>query len=197
MIPAVWLALPVAIGAFATLYFVFGSFLFGAGYQPTFRASVRRMLELAEVGPEDTLYDLGAGTGAILFRAARKNGARAVGVEIEPIRILVLRLRRAVGGPRDRVRILWGNLFAVDLREATVVALFLWPEAMRRLRPILESQLPPGARVVSHWHEVPGWVPRVYDPTTRVYLYHRGADGSGRGADAPAAPVSSGLTGGR
>jgi SAM-dependent methyltransferase len=152
-------------------YFLFASFVYGAGYQPTPRAVVDRMLDRAKVGPDDTLYDLGAGTGAILFRAARTRGARAVGVEVEPIRVAILRLRRAVGGPRDRVEIRWGNLYDMDFRAATVVALFLWPQAMERLRPRLEAQLREGARVVSHWHTVPGWTPESVDRAEHVYLY--------------------------
>ncbi|HEV2316269.1 MAG TPA: class I SAM-dependent methyltransferase [Thermoplasmata archaeon] len=170
-----WEAIALLVGLIiVVLYFVFGSFACGAGYQPTFRPVVARMLELARVGPDDTVYDLGAGTGAILFRAARERGARVVGVEIEPVRVLLLRLRRWFGGPRDRVDIRWGNLYETDLRAASVVALFLWPEAMRRLRPRLESDLRSGARVVTHWHEVPGWTPVATDTDLRVYLYVRG-----------------------
>ena len=176
------ISLLLIIGVALVMYFVYGSFAFGAGYQPTFARAVRRMLDLAEVGPTDRFYDLGAGTGAILFRAARERGAYAIGVEIEPLRILWLRLRRAFGGPRDRVEIRWTNLYATDLRDATVVACFLWPEAMRRLRPRLESQLPAGARVVSHWHEVPGWTPVEYDRSVRVYFYRWPESARGRSA---------------
>ncbi|MCI4346280.1 MAG: SAM-dependent methyltransferase [Thermoplasmata archaeon] len=160
------------LGGIAVLsYFLYASFAFGAGYQPAPRAVVDRMLDDAAVGPEDTLFDLGAGTGAIIFRAARERGARVVGIEVEPLRILILRLRRWVGGPRDRIRIQWGNLYRTDFRRASVVAVFLWPEAMERLRPLLETQLAPGSRVVSHWHPVVGWTPTSVDPRTRVYLY--------------------------
>lgn len=152
-------------------YFLYASFAFGAGYQPTPARVVRRMLELAEIGPNETLYDLGAGTGAIVFAAARKYGARVVGVEVEPLRVLILRLRLWWGGPRDRVIFEWGNIFETDLHSAHIVAVFLWPGAMARLQPILEKQLPDGARVVSHWHKVPGWTPEVVDPELRVYLY--------------------------
>ena len=169
--------LPVAVGATVfvavVVYFVFASFAFGAGYQPAPARVVRTMLERAEVGPGDLLYDLGAGTGAIVFRAAREHGARVVGVEVEPVRVAILRLRRWWGGPRDRVTVRWGNLFALDFREASVVAMFLWPAAMERLRPTLEAQLRPGSRIVSHWHPVPGWTPESVDPPTRVYLYRR------------------------
>ncbi|MGA8303546.1 MAG: class I SAM-dependent methyltransferase [Thermoplasmata archaeon] len=154
-------------------YFVFASFAFGAGYQPTPRRSVETMLRLAEVGPRDTVYDLGAGTGAIVFRAARIYRARVVGVEVEPIRVVVLRLRRAAGPLKDRITIRWGNMFALDFREATVVTAFLWPGAMIRLRPKLEAELPPGARVVSHCHKIVGWTPEVYDAETDVYFYRR------------------------
>jgi len=170
--PLVWLALLLAAIA-AVAYFVFASFAFGAGYQPTPRRSVESMLRLAELGPNDTLYDLGAGTGAIVFRAARVYRARVVGVEVEPLRFGILRLRRAMGPFPDRITLRWGNLFSLDFRDATVVSAFLWPGAMVRLRPKLEAELRPGARVVSHCHEIVGWKAEVYDPETDVYLYRR------------------------
>jgi SAM-dependent methyltransferase len=167
------LLLGLVLVAFAAVlgYFVFASFAFGAGYQPTPRAAALAMLRLAELSPHDTLYDLGAGTGALVFRAARVYRARAVGVEVEPIRYLVLRLRRAWGAERDRVDLRWGNLFDLDFAPATVIATFLWPGAMARLRPKFEAELAPGARVVSHVHPIPGWTPTVHDTETNVYLY--------------------------
>ncbi len=166
------LGLTLVLGALAVVtYFVYASFAFGAGYQPTPRRSVRQMLRYAEVGPSDVVYDLGAGTGAIVFRAARTYRAQVIGVEVEPLRILILRLRRRLGPDSDRIRIVWGNLFHLDFRSATVVTAFLWPGAMERLRPKFESELRRGARVVSHCHKVPGWTPSAYDPATDVYLY--------------------------
>ncbi len=164
----VWLGIAalVAVG-----YFVFASFAYGAGYQPAPRGAVSAMLDLAAVGPSDRLYDLGAGTGAIVFRAARERGARVVAVEVEPLRILWLRLRRRLSRNSDRIEIRWGNLFSQSLTDATVVAVFLWPEAMRRLEPLLRRDLPEGARIVSHWHELPGWRPEAVDERHRVYLY--------------------------
>jgi SAM-dependent methyltransferase len=169
--PYYLLALVLFALAIAAAYFLFASFLFGAGYQPTPRRSVETMLRFARVGPEDTLYDLGAGTGAIVFRAARTYGARVVGVEVEPIRVSVLLLRRRLGPCADRVTIRWGDLFDLDFRSATVVTAFLWPGAMARLRPKFEAELGEGARVVSHCHAVPGWVPEEYDRRSDVYLY--------------------------
>ncbi len=159
------------VGGLATAYFIFATFLFGAGYEPTHGRAVERMLRYAEVGPSDTVYDLGAGTGAIVFRAARTYRARVVGIEVEPIRVLVLRLRRRWGSGRERISIRWGNFFRTDFRDATVVTAFLWPGAMARLRPKFEAELPDGARIVSHCHAIPGWDPVQYDPGTDVYFY--------------------------
>jgi SAM-dependent methyltransferase len=170
--------------AVAIAYFGLFSFVFGAGYQPTPRAAVETMLRWAEVTPRDVVYDLGAGTGAIVFRAARDYGARVVGVEVEPLRVLILRLRRALGRYGSRVTLSWGNLFQLDFRPATVVTAFLWPGAMARLRPKLERELRPGARVVSHCHPVPGWTPEAYDRETDVYLY-RWPSSAPSGADRP------------
>ncbi len=168
---AVALALVLFAVGIGAAYFVFASFLFGAGYEPTPRRAVERMLRYAEVGPSDTVFDLGAGTGAIVFRAARIYRARVVGVEVEPLRVAILRLRRRLGPFSDRITIRWGNLFRLDFRDASVVTAFLWPGAMTRLRPKLEAELAPGARLVSHCHPVPGWVADEYDPETDVYLY--------------------------
>jgi len=165
------LAVGLLVVAIALAYFIFASFVFGAGYEPTPRRAVETMLRFAEVGPRDTLYDLGAGTGAIVFRAARTYRARVIGVEVEPLRFLILRLRRALGPFADRITLHWGNLFDLEFRDATVITAFLWPGAMARLRPKLESELPPGARVVSHCHRVPGWTPEKYDKASDVYLY--------------------------
>ncbi|HYK93434.1 MAG TPA: SAM-dependent methyltransferase [Thermoplasmata archaeon] len=164
-----FVGLLVVIGA--VFYFVFASFWWGAGYQPTPRRSVDAMLRLAEVGPSDTVFDLGAGTGAVVFRAAKERGAAVVGVEVEPLRVLILRLRRRMASEAGRIRVIWGNLFGLDFREATVVALFLWPDAMRRLRPLFEQQLRVGARVVSHYHPLPGYRPTAVDSAAKVYLY--------------------------
>lgn len=183
------LAVALVVVAAILAYFVFASFLFGAGYQPTPRAAVLEMLRLAELTPRDVLIDLGAGTGAIVFRAARIYRATAVAVEVEPVRVLILHLRRAVGGPADRLTIRWGNLFSLDFARATVVAAFLWPGAMARLKSKLETELGPGSRVVSHCHPVPGWVPAVHDRRTDVYLYRWPFAPGATGASPPPGPT--------
>lgn len=121
---------------------------------------VEAMLELAEVTPADVVYDLGSGDGRIPIAAAKKYGARGVGVEIDPalVRHSEENARRA--GVDASVRFVNGDLFQTDIREATVVTLFLLPGLNIDLIPKLRAQLRPGARIVSH-HFAMGdrWLP--------------------------------------
>ena len=152
-------------------YFWMSSFLFGAGYQGAPRRSVEAMFRLSGLGDHDYLFELGAGIGAVTFPAARERAARVCAVEIEPLRYLVLRLRRALGPAADRIEIQRHNMFSTDLRRATVVSAFLWPGAMARLKPKFERELRPGVRIVSRCHRIPDWTPEQDDPEADVYLY--------------------------
>jgi SAM-dependent methyltransferase len=116
------------------------------------------MLDLAAVGPSDVVYDLGCGDGRVVIEAARR-GARGVGVDIDPARVREARANARAAGVEARVEIVEGDLFETDLRDATVVMLFLQPDLNVRLRPRLLAQLRPGARVVSHWHDMGDWRP--------------------------------------
>ncbi len=152
-------------------YFWMSSFVAGAGYQGAPRSSVDAMFRLSQLTSDDYLFELGAGLGAVTFAAAREKGARVHAVEIEPLRYLLLRLRRSLGPAADRIEIRRENMFSVDLHEATVVSAFLWPGAMARLRTKFERELRPGVRIVSRCHRIPGWTPVAYDRTADVLLY--------------------------
>lgn len=130
-----------------------------ARYVPTPHEVVERMLALAAVTADDVLYDLGAGDGRIVVAAAKRYGARAVGVEIDPT--LVWFARRAVARERvaHLVTIMHADATTVDVSAATVVTLFLTPEGNRLLQPRLQRQLRPGARIVSHAHDMGNWSP--------------------------------------
>ena len=119
-------------------------------YFPSTDEAVEGMLKLAGTGPSDVVYDLGCGDGRIVIAAAKDFGARGVGVEINPVplRMAVYRARRA--GVEDRVRFVRGDLFDADIREATVVTLFLLETLNRRLLPKLMKELKPGTRIVAH-----------------------------------------------
>ncbi|GIU74439.1 MAG: 50S ribosomal protein L11 methyltransferase [Bryobacteraceae bacterium] len=138
---------------------------------------VVKMLEIARLKSGETLYDLGCGDGRILTTAAKDFGARAVGVELSPA--LVRRARQAVEslGLQDQVKVIEGDLMQVDLSGADVVALYLLTEANEQLRPKLERELKPGARVVSLEFRIKGWKPARIEkveahrhPYT-IYLY--------------------------
>jgi SAM-dependent methyltransferase len=117
------------------------------------------MLELAGVGPQDYVIDLGSGDGRIVIAAARKRGARGFGVEIDGDLVVVARREAQREGVAGRVEFKVQDLFVTDLGQATVVAMYLYPRLMMQLRPRLYAELKPGARVVSHDFDMPGWSP--------------------------------------
>jgi SAM-dependent methyltransferase len=144
-----------------------------AGFVPTPTEVVERMLELAEVGKDDVVYDLGSGDGRIVILAARRYGARGVGIEIDP-RLVELSERNA---RRARVEHLVTfrrqDALTVDLSGATVVTVYLSAESNRRLRPALQAQLRSGARVVSHTFDMGDWSPeRVVRVTAHLGEEH-------------------------
>ncbi|HKY22884.1 MAG TPA: class I SAM-dependent methyltransferase [Vicinamibacterales bacterium] len=118
-------------------------------YVPTRQTVVDAMLKVANVKAGDVVYDLGCGDGRIVVSAALR-GARGVGIDIDPKRVAEANENVAKAGVGDRVKILNQDLFTTDLREATVVALYLLPSLNRKLRPILWTTLKPGTRIVSH-----------------------------------------------
>ena len=161
----------IIIGALAFGTFVIWSAPLGAGWEPTSRGRVRKMLEMSGAGPSDVVYDLGSGDGRILVEAAKTYHARAVGVEADPIRVLISRLAVAAHHLGGRVTIIWGNFFHVDLSEATVVTLFLSQGANRKLKSKLEAELRPGTKVVSHEWTFDGWKPVSTDKERHLAMY--------------------------
>jgi 16S rRNA A1518/A1519 N6-dimethyltransferase RsmA/KsgA/DIM1 with predicted DNA glycosylase/AP lyase activity len=137
--------------------------------------TVRAMLQLAGVSSRDVVYDLGSGDGRIVITAAREFGARGVGVEIDPALVNESRATARRLELTDRVRFVEQDLFETDLREATVVTLYLSVDLNRRLRPKLLAELPPGSRVVSHDFDMGEWAPervvRVQDDGRERVLY--------------------------
>lgn len=124
---------------------------------------VEAALELAGVGRGDRLIDLGSGDGRVVIAAARR-GAEALGIELDPT--LVIKARRAAerAGVEKRARFLEGDLFALDLSGATVVTLYLFPDANLALRPKLLRELAPGSRIVSNSFDLGAWTPDRHIP---------------------------------
>jgi SAM-dependent methyltransferase len=148
---------------------------------PTPEAVVEQMLQAAHLKPGETLYDLGSGEGRIVIMAARKFKAKAVGVELEAGLCKIASARVKVLGLEDSVRIIHGNLLKVDLRPADVVTIYLLTASNELLRPNLERDLKPGARVVSHDFEIRGWKPSAVQKLEAegrpriIYVYEMGS----------------------
>jgi protein-L-isoaspartate O-methyltransferase len=124
---------------------------------PTPQTVVERMLTLADIKPGEVVYDLGCGDGRIVITAATKFAAHAVGIEIRRDIYEKTQAHVAALGLSDRVKIVHGDALKTDLTGADVVTLYLLTSSNERLRPVLEAQLKPGARVVSHDFEIRGW----------------------------------------
>lgn len=125
---------------------------------PTGDQLVTRMLQMAAVTSQDTVYDLGAGDGKIAIAAAKQFGAKAVGVEYDPHMARLARCYAEAEGVADRVRIIQGDIFETDFSRASVITLYLLPELNLRLRPKL-LRMKPGTRVVSHSFMMQDWEP--------------------------------------
>jgi SAM-dependent methyltransferase len=129
-------------------------------FVPTPQAVVEEMLELAGVSGSDIVYDLGSGDGRIVITAAKRYGARGVGVEIDPALVKRATENAAAAGVSNRVRFVTLNFFDADIRDATVVTLYLLQSLNERLRPKLVRELKPGTRIVSHVFNMgPEWPP--------------------------------------
>jgi SAM-dependent methyltransferase len=141
-------------------------------YVPTPEEVVVEMLKMAEVTPSDIVYDLGCGDGRIVITAAKVFGARGVGVDIDPNLIRQSNEKARKAGVTDRVRFIEQDLFETDIREATVVALYLLPELNLQLRPKLLRDLRPGSRIVAHEFDMGDWKPDNMAKVPKVKLYY-------------------------
>ena len=131
---------------------------------PTPERLIRRMLQIADTTSRDVVVDLGAGDGRIPIYAAKHFGARALGVELEANLVRLARDTAAAEGVSHLVAFLQQDLFEADLSSASVVALYISPAVMKRLKPRL-LRLAPGTRIVSHQFTLDDWAP---DETIRV-----------------------------
>ena len=122
-------------------------------------AVVERMLELAGTGPNDVVMDLGSGDGRIVIAAARKFGARGVGIELDEKLVAASRENARLAKVADRVLFVHGDVLAADLSAASVVTLYLLPSLIQKLQPRLIYELKPGTRIVSHAFSMAGWRP--------------------------------------
>jgi predicted RNA methylase len=157
--------------------------LFIAPFVPSPLPVIQHMLQLAELKPGEVLFDLGAGDGRTVIMAARTFNARAVGVELREDLAKKALSTIHDNGLADRVTIVNGDMFNVNLTSADVVFLYLTTSANEKIRPKLETELKKGVRVVSHDYEIVGWKPVKVDnfcenpqmgyPSHTIYLYKK------------------------
>jgi SAM-dependent methyltransferase len=146
-------------------------------YEPTSPEVVDIMLRLAAIKPGEVVYDLGCGDGRIVITAVREYAARGVCVDIDPQRIRESQENAREAGVTDQIRFVNQDLFVTDISDAAVVMLFLSAALNLKLRPKLLRELKPGARIVSHWHDMGDWKPqktmrvRSSDRERNVYLW--------------------------
>lgn len=142
-------------------------------FVPTPQPVVQKMLELARVEDGDVLYDLGSGDGRIPITAAQIHGIRAVGIDIDPVRVAESRENARKSGVEHLVTFREGDLFESNIGDASIVTLYLLDSLNRKLRPKLLSELKPGTRIVSHSFDMGDWEPEreaVVSGST-VYLW--------------------------
>jgi precorrin-6B methylase 2 len=167
----------LAVFAFAAAPLVFGqspaSRYTDIPFVPTPPRVVDAMLALADVKPGDFLIDLGSGDGRIVIAAAKKYGIHAIGIEIVPELVRESEKTAQELGVADKVRFINGDLFGQDLRQASIVTVFLTPGVNLRLRPKLLKELKPGTRVVSRTFNMGAWAPTktVQVDNDHVYLW--------------------------
>lgn len=153
-----------------------------APFVPTPQDVVEKMLAMAQVSAKDVVYDLGSGDGRLVITAAKKFGARGVGIDIDPARIAEGQANAKTAGVSDRVEFRQQDALAADLSQATVVTLYLLSSSNVKLRPRLLQQLKPGARIVSHQFGMGDWAPDKVETFTdtngtsrTLYLWTVGA----------------------
>jgi SAM-dependent methyltransferase len=132
-----------------------------APFVPTPPEVMARMLEVAAIGPEDVVYDLGCGDGRMVIAAAKTRGARGVGIELDAALVEQCRTAAKREGVGDLVRFLHMDASKARLTEASALLLYLLPESLEALAPLFERDLRPGVRLVSHDYRIPGWDDRI------------------------------------
>jgi predicted RNA methylase len=154
-----------------------------APFVPSPPQVIRQMLVLAQLKPREVFFDLGAGDGRAVVMAAKDFGARAVGVELREDLVKKALSTVYESGLQDRVTIVNGDMFNVDLTSADVIFLYLTTSANEKVKPKLETELKSGVRVVSHDYEIVGWKPVKVEnfcenqtlgyPSHTLYLYKK------------------------
>lgn len=145
---------------------------YGLPSKPTHPDRIRAALKLVDLQAGEVLYDLGAGDGRVILIAAREFNAQAVGLEVGPVQCLLIWLRIALGGLKERVQIKRKNFYTADLSGADVVFIYATSQELIKLAPHLESSMKPGSRIVSISADFPEWEPSKFDEQDLLFTYN-------------------------
>lgn len=163
------MGVPLALAALLSCQQAVAQVSYDVPYVPSPQVVVDEMLRLANVGPRDFVIDLGSGDGRIPITAARKFGARALGVDLDFHLVIQSEESARQAAVEDRVKFLRQDLFKTDISQATVITMYLLPAVNRRLRPQL-LDLKPGTRIVTHDFDLDDWRPD-YQTTIRKNVF--------------------------
>ncbi|PTD93716.1 hypothetical protein C9439_06625 [archaeon SCG-AAA382B04] len=140
------------------------------GWAPTTKGDAEKIIQLARIEEGDKLFDLGCGDGRFLLMGA-KRGSEVTGIEIEPLRYLISKVRALLSKNRDKINVKYGNFFNLNLKEADVVILYLSPRVNEKLKPKLEKELTSGTVVISYQYKLPNWSPTKKIREKEIYHY--------------------------
>jgi predicted RNA methylase len=130
----------------------------------------RAICRLAKIDKDDVIYDLGSGDGTALITAAKEFGAKGVGIEIDPLRVLISKIKIKLNRQEKKLKIIRKNFFDVDISDATVIFVYLVPKALNRLLPKFKKELKKGTRIMSFRYEV-NLPLKKYDKENDIRLY--------------------------
>jgi hypothetical protein len=146
--------------------------LYGLPSKPTQPDRIRKALQLADLKQGETLYDLGAGDGRVLFIAAKEFGAKAIGVEVGLTQFLLVWLRIVFSGLGSHVQIKLENFYKAELNDTDVVFIYATSRELPKLAPHLKKKMKPGSRVVSISADFPKWEPSIFDEESLIFVYN-------------------------
>jgi SAM-dependent methyltransferase len=183
LLPIFHLTTSVAPGYFTTGFFIFimvptlMTLINGAPFVPTPMSAVRKMAKLANLKKGDIVYDIGCGDGRTVYVAANDYQANATGFELSPLVYAFARIRKLLW--RSKAKILFRNFKNQNLRSADVIFCYLMPETLEILRPKLEAELKPGARIISYAFQMKSWTEKYKEPKdiaknlSPIWIYER------------------------
>jgi ribosomal protein L11 methylase PrmA len=168
----VLIAIVLFIVAALLAYFFLSGFIWGAGFQPTPKKDIELAAELLGLKQGMIVFDLGSGTGDVLIHLARKYKVKCVGIEIDPLKVMLSKLRISRAKDlRTLIEIKRGNFLLVDLSKADAIYIFLFAgtKIMKSLEPKLLRELKEGAKIASYVHSFESWIPEASVGDVRVY----------------------------